>query len=355
MAGSTISTMSIGLGLIGFGFIGRIHARAFAADPRAHLVAIADSDPDCLKRAAGGNLPEVAEVEPVREARHYRSAEKLLADPDIEAVVVCVPTPLHPALAAAALEAGKHVLVEKPLATRAVETGRVLEAAARHPDQVCMPAHCMRFWPGWSWVHEAIRDGRYGAVLGATFSRLGYLPDWGQAFYSDPTASGSAILDLHIHDADFIRYCFGEPMQVQSAGWKGATGGVDHVVTRYRFAGGPPLVVAEGGWLTGRLPFRMHFRVSFEQAVAEFLSEADPPLRVYAAEGEGELIEASRGDGYAMQAAHFLDRVERKPVEHVVCIEDGVAAVRLVEAERRSVETGLPVAPVEVETAPTAQ
>jgi len=324
--------VTIGVGILGFGFIGRIHAGAFAADPRARLVAIADTDPACLER--------VATDETLDRVRRYGTADDLLTSPGVDAVVLAVPTPMHPPLAAAALDAGKHVLVEKPLALRGDDARPIVAAAARHPDLVCQPAHCMRFWPGWNWLRDAVASRAYGPVLSATFARVGSEPGWAQHFYGDPIASGSAILDLHIHDADFVRHCFGDPASVEAVGAVGSSGGIHHVLTRYRFDDGPALVTAEGGWLPGRVPFEMHFRVSFAKAVAEFRLGAEPALAVYRPSGDPEPIAIPPGDGYRYQAAHFLDRIEGQRVAPVVTLDDGVQAVRLIDAERASVASG---------------
>src|SRR2546421_102455 len=81
------------------------------------------------------------------------------------------------------------------------------DAAARAKSGVlAMPAMCIRFWPGWTWLKRAIEERRFGRVLAARFQRLASHP--GGAFYSNADASGAAALDLHIHDTDFVRFCF---------------------------------------------------------------------------------------------------------------------------------------------------
>jgi predicted dehydrogenase len=119
-------------------------------------------------------------------------------------VSICTPTDSHIELAMTALAAGRHVLVEKPVALRSAEVARLAQAAAP-AGRVCMPAMCMRFWPGWEWLKERIEAGEFGRVRSATFQRVGAPPDW-SAFYGDYARSGGPLHDLHIHDADFIRF-----------------------------------------------------------------------------------------------------------------------------------------------------
>ena len=102
-------------------------------------------------------------------------------------------------------------------------------------------------------------DGNFGAVRSASFQRLTSRPVWSPEFYGDYGRSGGALIDLHIHDTDFVRWCFGEPDSVDTAG------GLDHMTTLYRYPSGPSHVVAEGGWdPTPGFEFRMRFVVVFE-------------------------------------------------------------------------------------------
>ncbi len=332
----------IGVGIVGLGFVGRLHAKAYAAERRARLVAFADSDPGCLRRDASGGLAglDLPGKHPTGAVRVYRSVDELLDDREVEAVSICVPTPLHPGMTEAALARGKHVLVEKPLALRGAEADAAARDAGRHEGLVCMPAMCMRFWPGWSWLQEAIRKGALGGVRAASFTRLGAVPDWSGGFYADPAQSGGAILDLHIHDADFVRFCFGDPASVRSSGYRGHTGGIDHVLTTYHFEPGPALVTAEGGWVARPpFPFAMQFRVVFDEAVAEYRLGREPPLLLCVPGRDPRPVDLPAGDGYDGEIAHFLDSIEAGTAP-LVTMQDGAAAVRLVEAERKSIESG---------------
>lgn len=330
------------IGIIGFGFIGRIHFNAYAQHPLAHVVAIAEANPDCLGGGASGNLPGSA-IDPalLSDVRVVDEAAKLLDDPTIDAVSVCVPTPLHVEIALAALDQGKHVLVEKPVALSVAEAQPIVTAAAAHSTQICMPAMCMRFWPGWRWIRDSIAARTYGRVRSAVFTRLTAAPHWSKDFYTDAGRCGGALLDLHIHDADFVRFCFGDVRAVDSVGVGSATGGIDHVITRYQFDDGPELVIAEGGWMSAPgFPFSMRYRIEFENVTAEFDSSRAAPLTLYGEDGGARTIDLPDGDGYAAEIAHFVDCIERGAPSDVVTIADGVDAIALIEAERMSIETG---------------
>jgi predicted dehydrogenase len=258
--------------------------------------------------------------------------DELLADEGIDVVSVCTPTDTHVGLALRALAAGKHVLVEKPVALAAPDIEKLAEAAAaarRH----CLPAMCMRFWPAWVWLHDRIRDGSLGAVRSAAFTRIGNPPGWGTDFYGDVARSGGALHDLHVHDADFVLWCFGLPEAVSSSG------DALHVSTLYHYRDGPAPVSAEGAWIRApSFPFRMRYAVEFTGGVAEFSLGAEPELLVHegaAARG----IELGGASAYNEEVLHFL-RVVRGEAAPRMALEDAAAAARILDAEARSAADG---------------
>jgi len=337
---------SIGVGIIGMGFMGRTHLGAYeraAADGRpCEIVAVCDADAErrAGRTGAGGNFD--AGGKPLFDAARVRGCadvNDLLSDKRIHAVSICTPTDTHVDLALRALAAGKHVLVEKPIATSSEDVARLAAAVAK-AKTVCMPAMCIRFWPGWSWVCDRVRDGRYGAVRSAVFQRLASPPSWSLEFYRDVKRTGAALFDLHIHDADFLRGCFGDPEAVTSAG------SIHHLTTLYRYSGGPPHVTAQGAWDHSEgFPFRMRFIVAFERATAEFDNGREPAFMVYGA-AEDSNARAAREQiaagmtGYDFEVRHFLDLVAARETKPRVTIADALAVTRLLEAERRSFETG---------------
>ena len=219
------------IGIIGLGFMGRMHISAYAKLSGARLVAVADQDE---KRASGdfsggwGNIAGSAESLDMTGITGTTDFQALIRHPDVDVVDICVPTPSHEALAVAALEAGKHVLCEKPLALDSSSAERMAQTAARAKG-LFMPAMCMRFWPQWAWLKQAVDEKRYGRVLGATFRRVASMPP---GWFSNGQMSGGALLDLHIHDTDFVFHLFGRPDAVFSRGYSKTSGRTDHIATR---------------------------------------------------------------------------------------------------------------------------
>ena len=324
--------------------MGVMHIRAYQQVRNARLVAVCDpvrQPVDGVLTDPGGNVGDAAPVQlNMKQVKAYRNLDEMLADPNVDLVDVCVPTHLHPTVATAALRSGKHVLCEKPL-TRTSAQAREMVAAADQAKGYFMPAMCMRFWPGWSWLKLAIEEKTYGQVLAARFRRISEPPGWGRENYFKGAQSGGALLDLHIHDTDFIQYCFGVPRSVFSSGLSKFSGAIDHVVTQYQFESGVP-VVGEGSWLvTPGGGFNMSFTVHFENAMADFdFARKDEALKLYV-RGKAPRVIACKGpDGYVRELQHMVDSIRSGQRPTVVTARDGQSAVAICEAEERSVQSG---------------
>ncbi len=314
--------------------MGQTHARAYAGNADAVVTAIADPRPNAIARARAGNLDTGEADLDLDGVLVTQDPSELLARSDVDAVSICTPTPTHVPLALQAIDHHKHALVEKPLALTSCEADRVTTAAAPS-GLVLMPAMCMRFWPEWRWLKRAIDDRLYGSVLSASFTRLGARPGWGQGFYADPAKCGGAILDLHIHDTDFVRWCFGDPQSVSAVGVSGPADGIDHVVATYHYHSGP-MVVAQGGWIrSGDYPFTMRFVVEFEQASVRFDFSQSPTLSVFSAVG-CEHPQTADEDGYAGEVRHFLTCI-RNGSRPDVELMDAAASIALIETERTAI------------------
>jgi len=350
-AGGAGGAGSIGIGVIGLGFMGQTHVRAYqsaAADGfGCRLVAVCDPDAErrAGKVAAAGNIATGGKAKQLFDPQlveGYATPGELLADPAVELVSICTYTESHVELALAALAAGKHVLVEKPVSLRSGEVRRLAGAANRARDErglLCMPAMCMRFWPGWDWLRARVVDGSLGRVRSATFTRMGSGPAWSSGFYHDTVRSGGALFDLHIHDTDFVYWCFGRPRSVCS------TGDAMHVSTMYRYegAGVPVHVVAEGGWdLAPGAGFRMRFVVNFERGTAEFDLAKTPALVLHTAEGTSavELTAPGIATGYDGEVRHLLEAIGRGDRRIDATVDDAVVVTELLEAERASQGSG---------------
>jgi predicted dehydrogenase len=332
----------IRIGIIGLGFMGKTHYGVYEKNPEARVVAIADSDP---KRASGdlsggwGNVETGAKSDhlPMDRIKGTTDWRELIAMPEVEVIDICLPTPTHVEIATAALATGKHVICEKPMARTSADARAIADAAARATG-FFMPAMCMRFWPEWEWIKRAVAEGHYGRVLSATFRRVGSYP---VGWFMNGALSGGAILDLHVHDTDFVYHLFGKPGGVFSRGYRAASGEVDHVVTQYLYDGADaPMVVAEGGWtLSAGHPFSMKATLVFERATIDYDLSRKETLMLYA-DGKGEAVAHATHDGWTGELGYFLECVKTNQRPQRVTAEDAVTGIRIIEAEGRSIASG---------------
>lgn len=333
---------TVRVAVVGLGFMGVTHLRAYLEAPGARIAAVCDSvrlPVNGVLQGVAGNIKKSDDINLGRDVKVYRKLEEVLADPEVDLVDLCTPTPLHPDQAIAVLHAGKKVLCEKPLA-RTSARGREILRALQQSHGFLMPAMCMRFWPGWSWLKEAVEKKTFGRIYTARFRRLSEAPTWSkQGTYSAAGADlGGALFDLHIHDTDFVQFLFGRPESVFSTGVVNA-GSIDHVVTQYIYPGGPQ-VHAEGGWLLAK-GFNMAYTLHCEKATLDFdLARGAEAMHVIPM-GEAPQVRKEEGpDGYGGEVRYVVDcaRFGKRPT--IVTAEDGVSALEICEAEEKSVKTG---------------
>ncbi len=187
------SASTVGIGIVGIGFMGMIHYLAARKLRDAQVVALCSRD---AKKLAGdwtaiqGNFGPRGTLMDLSAHSGYADVADLLADPQVDLVDLCVPNDEHARLAIRALEAGKHVLVEKPIALTAADADAMV-AAAKASGKLLMVAHVLPFFPEFAFAAEAVRSGRYGALQAAHFTRVISRPDWSSGI-ADADRSGGA-------------------------------------------------------------------------------------------------------------------------------------------------------------------
>jgi predicted dehydrogenase len=184
---------------------GIFHLEGYSADPRVEIVALAGLDTDRCEMLAGRfNIPRV-----------YRDYQDLLAQDDIQAVSIAVPNILHKPVAIAALEAGKHVLIEKPLSRNTAEGREMVEAAEKH-NRILAVSFQRRTRHDVEIVRDQIRSGALGRVYysKAYWMRRSGIPGLGSWFTSKEAAGGGPLIDLGVHVLDMALYMLGNPKVV---------------------------------------------------------------------------------------------------------------------------------------------
>ncbi len=334
------------IGIIGMGFMGQMHFRCWQAIPGAQVVAVCDIDSSKFAPASGtaGNIAGTEGALDLSGVACFTDAGAMFEKVKLDAVSITLPTYLHAGYTLLALQAGVNVLCEKPMALDLVDCDQ-MAAAASKSGKLLQIGHCIRFWPVYARAKAYIASGEYGRVLAATFQRLSATPTWSwQGWLMDGAKSGGAIMDMHIHDADFVQYVFGLPESVFSRAARGPSGEFDHVVTSYLYDDGK-VVTAEGGWaMAPGFGFQMSFHIVLEKATLVFDSSRGPDLKVCPQDGEAFAAAVEPGDGYIHEIRHFAALLSGEAVPAVLTPAQSTDSVRLVLAERWSAENRQQVA-----------
>ncbi len=335
----------LNVGIVGFGFMGRMHYRCWKARADARIVAVCDANPNIVEDAkkAVGNIGGAEPVD-FTGIQVYQDLAAMLAREKLDAVSITLPTHLHLDCTTRALEAGVHVLCEKPMGLNVAECDRMI-AAARKSGKILHIGHCVRFWPEYAKAKEIVDAGEYGRLLAVSMRRLATVPAWSQDnWLLNEQRSGGMALDLHIHDTDYAHYLLGLPRSVSSFAAKGPSGAVVHVATRYQYADGL-LVVAEGGWaMAPSFGFEMSFNMVLEKASIAYDCTRNPGFRVCPVGDDAFTPPVAEGDGYIREIDHFARAAAGQSVPTVLTLEQSRDSVRIVEAERTSYTEGRTVA-----------
>ncbi|MFM8253008.1 MAG: Gfo/Idh/MocA family protein [Planctomycetota bacterium] len=310
------------VGIAGIGFMGWIHYLAYQQVPSVKLTAIATRDPKKLAgdwRGIQGNFGPPGEQVNLDGVAKHEELEALIADPNVDLIDLCLPPDLHCDATIRALEAGKHVFVEKPMALTADECQRMVAAAQRTGKQVLV-GQVLPFFPEYAYARHVIASGQYGALLGGSFKRIISDPLWLKDFY-DPLRVGGPLVDLHVHDAHFIRFLFGLPTSVTSQGrMRGEV--VEFCNTLFQFADPRLVVSASSGVINqqGR-SFTHGFEIHLERATLNFelawvAGESKPrllPLTVFDDSGKAvtvDLGESGPIDAFQLEIQEVVKSLE---------------------------------------------
>jgi len=331
------------IGIVGFGFMGKMHFRCYKDNNNAQIVAICDADADKLKEDSEvvGNIKSSEEKLDLTGIDLYTDYDKMLAETNLDAVSITLPTFMHKDFTVKALQAGVNVLCEKPMALNEHDCLDMIIEAQQN-KKILQIGHCIRFWPEYAKTKEIIDSGKYGKVKAASFRRLSLTPSWSWNNWltDQPDKSGGVILDLHIHDTDYVQYLFGMPKSVSSKGVKVITNDIDHVVTNYTFDD-DVVVTAEGGWaMMPGFGFEMSFNIIMEKATIVFDCTRDPAFKLCPAQGDPFTPEVAAGDGYSLEIEHFLKTITGQDVLQITTPAESLDSVRIILAERTSATTG---------------
>lgn len=330
-----------GVAVLGAGFMGSMHAAAWKAlEGRASVVCVCSRSHERAARLASdtGAMP-------------IDDVDAAIAAPGVDIVDVCLPTPLHRDAAERAFAAGKHVLLEKPVALTADDADAILDAA-RRSGRLFMVALVLRFWPEYVELQRRVAAGELGTPLAASTERLSPPADWNE-WMADPALSGGVPVDLLVHDFDQTNWLFGRPRAVFA---RTPRGNGAHVHALVEYESGDATIEGSMG-MPASYPFSSNIRVVCEGGVAEYGFTATPAedggnigeiaagrLRFYPSGAEPRTIDVpdAGADPFAAEIAYFLECVENDRMPEVGTGEQARDALLVSLAANRSLASGRP-------------
>ena len=293
------------IAILGAGAMGRMHAAAYAQMPDVELVDV-----------------------PARNAERVRAATE---SNGIDAIDICLPSEVHARFAIPALQHGKHVFCETPLAL-ALDEALAMRDAARKAGRLLQVGLLCRSIASYRHVKEIAEAGTHGRLLSLATWRLGsYLhpdaPDH-KAHYGDPTT------ELMTFDLDFANWLFGKPTGISAAGAGEVTALLD-------YGDGRSATIAASGLMPPGSPFTVGFRALFEGAVFELqqiFRDGPPEIAFTIAEGRAapQPVDLAGGNPYEIELRRFVDCIAGRADPALLDADRAVEALELSLAVRRA-------------------
>lgn len=330
--------MTYRVALIGAGTMGGEHGRQWAAVPGAEVVGVlAESREDANQAAEAAACPAFGRDEFDALLRQTR--------PDI--VDVCVPTPLHRDYVERAAAAGKAIFVEKPLARTLADCDAIVQAVERAGVPL-MAGHVLRFFPEYAAAKRMVDAGGVGTPATVRTARLSGMPHGWHGWYEDGARSGGVILDMIIHDFDWLRWTFGPVRRVFAQGLYGRpehAGKRDYALVTLRHESGAAAHVT-GSWAYPG-GFRTTLEIAGDAGLIEHDSAQSAPLTFSPHKTEGgaggvavpESPLAAGDNPYFRELSAFVHALQAGEPPPVT-VYDAREAARIALAALESIETG---------------
>lgn len=331
------------VGVVGLGFMGKTHFNCYKTMTDVQVAAVCDVDANKLKDTSGiaGNLAGAEKPLDFSGVELYTDFDKMLAEAKLDAVSITLPTYMHAEHTIKALKKGLNVLCEKPMALDVAQC-KSMVAAAKKSGKILQIGHCIRFWPEYVKVKEMIDSGEYGKVKAASFRRLSLPPVWSwDNWMLTGEKSGGALMDLHIHDADYVQFVFGMPKSVCTHGVFGPSNKLDHITTNYLYGNNDMVIMAEGGWvMTPSFGFEMSFNIVMERATITYDLTRPVQFRICLEKGDPVIPDVDKRSGHMLELIHFVKRLKGEAVPEILTPEDSLNSIKLILAEEQSAIKG---------------
>ena len=317
------------VGIVGMGHMGEKHINSYKNIDNVEVGAVNDV-----------RINELESKLDIAGIKTYEKFEDLLNDECIDFVDICLPTFLHKEHTIKALDAGKHVICEKPMAMNVEECDAMIKAREKS-GKFLMIAQCLRFWQEYEALKDYVSQNKFGRLLSLYLLRACQPPSWSwNNWLAQGSKSGGAILDLHVHDVDMVNYLLGMPEAVYSVGADVIkNGGIDILSTQYLYDK-DIVVTVDCNWVVfGGVGFEMSYRACFEKGTIIFSSKNNPSITVYPKDKDSFIPELGTKDAYEKELSYFAECIEKRKEPKIITPKSAQDTIRIVTAELKSIES----------------
>ncbi|MBY0322556.1 MAG: Gfo/Idh/MocA family oxidoreductase [Reyranella sp.] len=307
--------------------------------PEVRIAILGAGSMGTVHAAAYANMPEVSVAGVVSRDR-ARTAELIRRD-DIDAIDVCLPSAVHHDVVIPALEAGKHVFCESPLALDLDQAKRMRDAA-RSAGRLLQVGLLMRSVAAYGHVEAVARSGEHGRLLGITTWRLGsYLhadASHRKAHYGDPST------ELMTFDFDFVHWLMGEPQRLSASAARLPDGRPGEISAVLSYPGGRHATVIASGLMPPGSPFTVGFRALFERAAFAHLttfSEIPPKSSFTMTTGNtpARPVQVASRNPYEVELQRFVDCIKGRADPALLDADRAIEALQLSLATQRAIDS----------------
>lgn len=322
--------------IIGFGGLGKFHfsntEKLKKEVEDLNLVALCDIDEETFKTQTTTNLGDNNNNLVLSQYKLYTDIDEMLSKEKLDFVITALPTNIHEKIAVQVMKKGIHVFSEKPIALNLEQAQNMIDASKEYNVKL-MIGHCVRYFSEYKILKRIIDSKEYGNVLCADFYRLSETPTWSwENWMCDEEKSGGAVLDLHIHDVDYINYVFGKPNAVTSRVTNKDTKH-DAVTTIFDYDN--MFVTATGAWgMKAKYPFSSGFTVRFEEATLDCKGGI---LMLYT-DNEAKQLEIPEESGHISEVIDFIDCIKNDKESKINTAETAKISLEIALAEKRSAD-----------------
>jgi UDP-N-acetylglucosamine 3-dehydrogenase len=311
--------------VVGAGTMGKKHLQAYGKMEYVRIAGVVD----------------VRSSEEIQMKEHplYRDFDEAIQQAEVDVVDICLPTHMHCMYVKKAASYKKHVICEKPIARNLKEAEEMLQACKENQVELFV-GHVVRFFPAYQQAKNLLADGRLGEIEAVKTSRNSKFPNAWNNWYADSSNSGGLILDLLIHDLDYLRWCFGEVEEVVAA--RIEEDQIRHTANAFITLRFSNYTVAQVGGSWSLQPFAANFEWIGSKGKLSY-KHGSSHLQFAGENGVPAAIQVSDGlDPYQLELEHFLQCLE-KGIEPVITADDAYQAVRIALAAIESAMRKMPV------------